>query len=94
MPVSLVQRRAINPPVKQHPLFIQGFINMYTTSDLSRLHTQAANDHEETANYHRKAAASHDQDHASTARASARSAMDCCHKAQRTSLTACECSEK
>jgi hypothetical protein len=67
---------------------------MLNNKESSNLHKQAANEHEEAAKHHHKAAASHDQDKLSDAKASSKSALDSCNKAQKHSATACENSAK
>jgi hypothetical protein len=58
------------------------------------LHTQAARNLEEAAQLHREAAMCHDQNRLVAARRSAKSAMECCARAQVHSQTACESSEQ
>ena len=67
---------------------------MSNIKEASSLHKQAAIDHEEAAKHHRKAAECHDQNKLSDAKASSKSAMDSCNKAQKHSATACESSAK
>jgi hypothetical protein len=67
---------------------------MSSTNVASGLHKQAAIDHEAAAQHHRKAAECHDRNKLSEAKGSSRSAMECCHSAQKHSETACECSAK
>jgi len=67
---------------------------MSNTNEASGLHKQAAIVHEEAAKHHRKAAECHDQNKLSDAKASSKSAMDSCNKAQKQSATACESSAK
>ena len=67
---------------------------MPNTNQASGLHKLAAGEHEVAAKHHRKAAECHDQNKLSDAKASSKSAMDSCNKAQKHSATACECSAK
>ena len=67
---------------------------MSNTNVASGLHKQAASDHEAAAKHHRKAAECHDQNKLSDAKASSKSAMDCCNTAHKSSATACERSAK
>jgi hypothetical protein len=67
---------------------------MPNTNQASGLHKLAASEHEAAAKHHHKAAECHDQNKLSDAKASSKSAMDCCNKAQKHSATACECSTK
>ena len=67
---------------------------MSNTNQASDLHKLAAGEHEAAAKHHRKAAECHDQNKLSDAKASSKSAMDCCNKAQKHSATACENSAK
>jgi hypothetical protein len=60
----------------------------------SDLHKQAASHHEEAAKQHRKAAECHDQDKVADAKASSKSAMECCNTAHKQSATACAQSAK
>jgi hypothetical protein len=75
-------------------IFKKGTNIMSNIKEASGLHKQAAIDHEEAAKHHRKAAECHDQNKLSDAKASSKSAMDSCNKAQKHSATACECSAK
>ncbi len=67
---------------------------MSDTNEASRLHKQAASEHEATAKHHHKAAECHDQNKLSDAKGSSKSAMDCCNTAQKRTATACGCSAK
>ncbi len=67
---------------------------MSDINEASKLHTQAADDHEATAKHHRNAADCHDQNKVSDAKDSSKSAMDCCNTAQKNSTVACGCSAK
>lgn len=53
------------------------------------LHTQAARNHEEVAQFHRNAAVCHAQHQDAAAQISAHSAMECCTRAQSHSEAAC-----
>jgi hypothetical protein len=72
----------------------KGTFIMSNTNQASGLHKHAASEHEATAKHHRKAAECHDQNKLSDAKASSKSAMECCHTAQKHSATACESSAK
>jgi hypothetical protein len=72
----------------------KGTYIMSNTNEASGLHKQAASEHEAAAKHHRKAADCHDQNKLSDAKASSKSAMDCCNTAQKHSVTACGCSAK
>jgi len=63
---------------------------MSITNGASGLHKQAAQDHEAAAKQHHKAAECHDANKVADAKESAKSAMGCCDKAQKSSTTACE----
>jgi hypothetical protein len=65
---------------------------MSDINDASKLHSQAADDHEATAKCHRDAAACHDNNQLDEAKTCAKNAMDCCNGAQEKSTTACDCS--
>lgn len=67
---------------------------MSSSDEASSLHTQAATEHEATAQHHRKAAACHDQSKLADAKGSAKSAMECCNTAQKKTAAACACSSK
>jgi hypothetical protein len=64
------------------------------TNETSALHKKAASEHEATAKHHHNAADSHDQNKVSDAKASAKSAMDCCNTAQKHTKSACDSSAK
>jgi len=66
---------------------------MQHPNDASALHKKAASDHAAAAKHHIKAAESHDHNKVSDAKASAKSAMDCCNTAQKTSKAACDSSD-
>jgi len=65
---------------------------MSNINQASGLHKQAASDHEAAAKNHHEAAACHDQNKTIDAKGSAKSAMDCCNTAQKSSTAACGCS--
>ena len=67
---------------------------MSKTNEASGLHKHAASDHEAAAKHHRHAAECHDQNKVSDAKASSKSAMECCDTAQKNSVAACGCSAK
>ena len=67
---------------------------MSHSEEASGLHKQAASDHEAAAKHHHHAASCHDQNKADDAKASSKSAMECCNTAQKKSTSACECSAK
>lgn len=67
---------------------------MTQTNEASALHKKAASDHEAAAKHHHKAAECHDHNKTSDAKASSKSAMDCCNTAQKNTKAACDCSEK
>jgi len=67
---------------------------MSNINSASSQHKLAAGDHEEAAKHHIKAAECHDQNKISDAKESAKSAMDCCNKAQKHTETACSSSAK
>ncbi len=56
---------------------------MTQTNEASTLHKKAASDHEAAAKHHHKAAECHDHNKTSDAKASSKSAMDCCNTAQK-----------
>ena len=60
----------------------------------SEMHKKAATDHEAAAKHHHAAADSHEHNKQGDAKASSKSAMDCCNSAQKTSKTACDASAK
>ena len=61
---------------------------------LNGVHKQAANDHEAAAKQHQQAAQSHDQNKLPEARDNAKSAMDCCNPAKKSTDTACAATTK
>ena len=66
---------------------------MSTPNKSSMLHKQAATDHEAAAKHHRKAADLHDKNNLADAKASSKSAMQCCTTAQQGSNSACASSD-
>ncbi|WP_424193684.1 hypothetical protein ACMYR3_01065 [Ampullimonas aquatilis] len=64
------------------------------TRPLNGVHKQAANDHEAAAKQHQQAAQSHDQKKLPEARDNAKSAMDCCNPAKKSTDTACAATTK
>lgn len=67
---------------------------MSDINEASKLHTQAAKDHDATAKLHRNAADCHNQNKMADAKDSSKSAMECCNTAQKNSAAACGCSAK
>jgi hypothetical protein len=57
-------------------------------------HKQAATDHETAARQHRKAAEHHDKNMLFDAKHSSASALECCDKAQKQSVAACQISAR
>jgi len=61
---------------------------------VSTAHKEAAKDHKACADHHLKAAEHHDNHKDADAKASSKSAMECCNKASKHSATACAGSTK
>jgi lipid A disaccharide synthetase len=75
------------------------FLKEYNTmsdenATASAAHKEAAAQHKACAEHHTKAASCHDNHKIDDAKASAKSAMSCCDKANQKTATACGCSAK